>query len=72
MAVSQILEARRSRAEDQPKQLRVITVRMTREMHERLKALAHDQRTSLNELATASLEAALRELEVVAADSPAE
>jgi predicted HicB family RNase H-like nuclease len=45
------------------KQSSVVTVRLPRETHERLREVAHEKRTSLNVLCVASLEAALNELE---------
>ena len=45
-------------------QSRVITVRMKRELHERLKTVAHAKRVSLNMLCVLAVEAAAEELEM--------
>jgi hypothetical protein len=48
--------------EPEPLRTRVITVRMPLELHELLKALAHDEKLSMNKLCVASLTAAAIEL----------
>ena len=72
-ALTDALEVRRQKADENNPQarLRIITVRVERETHERLKALAKDQRVSLNGLCCATFEAALKDQEVKAADQPA-